>query len=73
MQDRLPKAGKKAPPSPRAPGTGPLPAAPSGRVHGRTGHTSEPARNCSTCREDLAVPDLNYRLVLRCTTTGLDH
>jgi hypothetical protein len=44
---------------------------PGTRLHAL--HATGALRECSTCREDLAVPDLNYRLVLRCTTSGPDH
>ena len=77
MDDRLRNAGKPAPPNPPSPhattslvgrGSSTVPSSRLGAIHG---HTS--AKECSTCREDLAAPELNYRLVLRCTTTGLDH
>ena len=73
MQDRLPKTGKlptPSPPSPRGPQGSPDPGLRIGEV---PRVFDAHARSCSTCREDLAVPELNYRLVLRCTTTGPDH
>jgi len=30
-------------------------------------HTSASHRTCFACREDLGAPELNYRIVLRCT------
>lgn len=73
MQDHLPKARRTPSPSPRAPGAARLPAPRAGRERGAAERIADSTRICSTCREDLAVPGLNYRLVLRCSTTGLDH
>ena len=77
MDHRLRNTGKPAPPNPPSPHPStPLVGREPGKVPGsglREIHEHPTAKECSACREDLAAPELNYRLVLRCTTTGLDH
>jgi len=42
----------------------------SRRLTLRTAHQPATETICSSCIRDLGAPDLNYRLVLRCTSTG---
>lgn len=77
MPDRVRNSRKPAPHAPPSPpAAAPFAGREPEKLPGdrlRQIHTHTAAQTCSTCREDLAVPDLNYRVVLRCSTGGLDH
>jgi hypothetical protein len=77
MPHRVRNTGKPVPLTPPSPPSGaPFAGREPEKVPGtrlREIHTHIADRVCSTCREDLAVPELNYRVVLRCSSAGPDH